>query len=122
MGAYECVALVSLAASNGLLERVESHPRGCPHRKDEPDATLAKRYSETSGKAGHIRVAISRNGTRDAIVIVDDDGLPFPKATGNGDGLGMGLVKRLMASIGGLRISPSSGSKIFELRVPVSSN
>ena len=51
--------------------------------------------------------------------MVDDDGLPFPDAEHpSKDGLGLGLAKRLMASIGGLFIPPRPGAKIFELRVP----
>lgn len=85
-------------------------------------ATNAIKHAFEEGKSGQIRVSIRRNGTRDVIIIVDDDGLPFLEATGNGEGLGMGLVKRLMASIGGLLIPPPSGSKVFELRVPVESD
>lgn len=81
--------------------------------------TNAIKHAFEEGKSGHIRMSISRNSTRDVIITVDDDGLPFPEPNGNGDGLGMGLVKRLMASIGGLLIPPPSGSKVFELRVPV---
>nr|WP_299594882.1 sensor histidine kinase [Sphingomonas bacterium] len=84
-------------------------------------ATNAIKHAFEEGKSGHIRVSIGRNGTRDIVVMVDDDGLPFPELTGNGDGLGMGLAKRLMASIGGLLIPPPPGSKSFELRVPVES-
>jgi len=82
--------------------------------------TNAIKHAFEEGKSGHIRMSISKNGTRDVIIIVDDDGLPFPEATGNG--LGIGLVKRLMASIGGLLIPPPPGSKVFELRVPVENN
>ena len=81
--------------------------------------TNAIKHAFEEGKSGHIRMSISKDGTRDVIITVDDDGLPFPEPNGNGDGLGMGLVKRLMASIGGLLIPPPSDSKVFELRVPV---
>lgn len=82
-------------------------------------ATNAIKHAFEEGKSGHIRISISKNGSRDVVVIVDDDGLPFPEVEGKGDGLGMGLAKRLMASIGGLLIPPPSGTKVFELRVPV---
>ena len=68
-------------------------------------ATNAIKHAFDEGKSGHIRLSISRNAARDVVVIVDDDGLPFPEVTGS-DGLGMGLVKRLMASIGGLLMLP----------------
>ena len=82
-------------------------------------ATNAIKHAFEEGIAGHVRVSIGSNGEHEAIVIVDDDGLPFPETIGTGDGLGLGLVKRLIASIGGLLIPPPSGSKVFELRVPV---
>ena len=81
-------------------------------------ATNAIKHAFEEGKAGHVRVSIRRDGARDVTVIVDDDGLPFPEAA-SGEGLGMGLAKRLMASIGGLLILPPAASKTFELRVPV---
>lgn len=80
--------------------------------------TNAIKHAFEEGGSGHIRVTIRRNGNRDVTVLVDDDGLPFPE-TASGEGLGMGLAKRLMASIGGLFIPPSPGSKVFELRVPL---
>ena len=82
-------------------------------------ATNAIKHAFEEGKSGHIRVTISRNDSRDVIIIVDDDGLPFPDANGNGEGLGLGLAKRLMASIGGLLIMPPKGLKVFELRLSV---
>jgi two-component sensor histidine kinase len=78
-------------------------------------ATNAIKHAFEEGKAGHIRVTIT--GKRgETIILVDDDGLPFPEPGGNG--LGMGIAKRLMASIGGLFIPPAPGTKLFELRVP----
>ena len=85
-------------------------------------ATNAIKHAFEEGRDGHIDVSISDNGNRDVTAIVDDDGLRFPDAGCNGDGLGMGLTKRLMASIGGLLIPPPSGTKVFELRVPAGVN
>ncbi|WP_419826316.1 ATP-binding protein [Sphingomonas sp.] len=85
-------------------------------------ATNAIKHAFEEGKSGHIRVAIDRNSGRAVIIIVDDDGLPFPDATDSGDGLRLGLSRRLVASIGGLFIPPQPGSKAFELRVPVASD
>lgn len=85
--------------------------------------TNAIKHAFEEGKSGHVRVSIGCHGHRDVIVTVDDDGLPFPEPTaGKGDGLGMGLAKRLMASIGGLFIPPPVGTKVFELRVPTESS
>lgn len=79
-------------------------------------ATNAIKHAFEEGKSGHIRVIITGMRGGEAVVLVDDDGLPFPEPGGNG--LGMGIAKRLMASIGGLFIPPPSGTKVFELRVP----
>jgi two-component sensor histidine kinase len=79
--------------------------------------TNAIKHAFEEGKPGHVRVKISKNGSSDVTVIVDDDGLPLPEATGVATGLGLGLAKRLMASIGGLLVPPPTGSKVFELRL-----
>jgi two-component sensor histidine kinase len=79
-------------------------------------ATNVIKHAFAEDTPGQISVSISRRDGYDAIVTVDDDGLPFPDAS-NG-GLGLGLATRLMASIGGLFIRPAPGSKMFELRVP----
>jgi len=81
-------------------------------------ATNAIKHGYKDGKAGHIRVTLGRTGTGEISVIVDDDGLPLGETMKPGhNGLGLGLAKRLTASIGGLFISPEAGSKAFELRV-----
>lgn len=82
-------------------------------------ATNAIKHAFEIGKSGYITIDVCRNVGRDVIVKVDDDGLPFPELEGKGDGLGLGLVKRLMASIDGLLILPTGPRKVFELRVPV---
>jgi two-component sensor histidine kinase len=79
-------------------------------------ATNAIKHAFEEGKSGHIRVTITGKSNDEAVVLVDDDGLPFPDPGGNG--LGMGIAKRLMASIGGLFVAPPPGTKTFELRVP----
>lgn len=86
-------------------------------------ATNAIKHAFEEGKSGHIRIVAGEIRGRDVTVIVDDDGLPFPELTSPaGDGLGLELAKRLMASIDGLFIAPPKGSKLFELRVPVESD
>ena len=80
-------------------------------------ATNAIKHGYKDGKAGHIRVTLGRTTAGDISVIVDDDGMPLPESVPGHTGLGLGLAKRLTASIGGLFIPPAAGSKAFELRV-----
>jgi len=81
-------------------------------------ATNAIKHGYKDGKAGHIRVTLGRTPAGDVSVIVDDDGLPLAETVRpDRSGLGLGLAKRLTASIGGLFIPPGPGSKAFELRV-----
>ena len=83
-------------------------------------ATNAIKHAFEEGASGRIRITVRQNGLREAIITVDDDGLPLPEASSAKDGgMGLGLVKRLVASIDGLLIPPASGSKCFEIRVPV---
>ena len=82
-------------------------------------ATNAIKHAFKEGKAGRIHIEVQRNSEDWVTIIVDDDGLPFPEAGGNSQGLGLDLVMRLMASIGGILIPPSGGSKIFEIRAPL---
>ena len=77
--------------------------------------TNAIKHAFEEGKPGHIRVSIVERSGCQAAILVDDDGLPFPELSSGG--LGMGIAKRLMASLGGLLITPPPGSKVFELRV-----
>ena len=84
--------------------------------------TNAIKHAFAEGKAGHISLSLSCSSEREAIIIVDDDGLPFPEADSAKDGgMGLGLVKRLVASTNSLLIQPASGSKCFEIRVPCNS-
>ena len=81
-------------------------------------ATNAIKHAYKDGKAGHIRVTLGRTSAGDISVIVDDDGLPLAGTMRPGHtGLGLGLAKRLTASVGGAFIPPDDGSKAFELRI-----
>ena len=84
-------------------------------------ATNAIKHAFKEGQPGRIRVSVDRSTDRHITVAIEDDGLPFPKAAARDGGLGMELVKRLMASIGGVLIPPPPGTKRFELRVPLPS-
>lgn len=80
--------------------------------------TNAIKHAFEDRESGRITVAIGRNAGGDVTVTVDDDGQPCPDQSGRiGDGLGLGLARRLMASIDGLLIAPVSPAKMFELRV-----
>lgn len=81
--------------------------------------TNAIKHAFEAGVSGRISIKARERDERNIVVIVDDDGLPFPELSGKGSGLGLGLVKRLVASIGGLLILPPPGSKAFEIRMPV---
>lgn len=85
-------------------------------------ATNAIKHAFDNGRAGNIRIRIDANTSYGVTVIFEDDGRPFHDSpAGRGSGLGLGLAKRLMASIGGLFIPPPPGSKAFELRLPTAS-
>lgn len=80
--------------------------------------TNAIKHAFEADAAGYIAVTVGRGAGGDVTVKVDDDGLPFSDQPANGGGLGLGLAKRLMASIDGLLIAPVGPGKVFELRVP----
>jgi two-component sensor histidine kinase len=83
-------------------------------------ATNAVKHAFEEGKAGHIRIAVRRYDQRHAAITVDDDGIPFPVPRDEKSaGMGMLLVRRLVASANGVFIQNTAGSKCFEIRVPV---
>jgi len=82
-------------------------------------ATNAIKHAFETGTKGHISIKARERDECTIAITVDDDGLPFPELAGKGSGLGLGLVKRLVASTGGLLILPPAGLKVFEIRAPV---
>ena len=80
-------------------------------------ATNAIKHAFEEGRAGTVCVSTSVSA-QCVVVLVDDDGLPFPELGSSSSGMGMSLAKRMMASIDGLFIPPDAGLKVFELRVP----
>jgi len=80
--------------------------------------TNAIKHAFREGVDGRIMVIVGRSAGGDVVVTVDDDGLPYPDPSDQSGGLGLGLARRLMASIDGLLIAPTGGTKTFELRVP----
>lgn len=113
--------------SIGIVFNVDQAPSGLSAERITPVAlvvnelmTNAIKHAFQEGVAGRITVTISRRAG-DVRVLVDDDGLPYPDPSApKGSGLGLGLAKRLMASIDGLLITPVGQTKIFELRFPAS--
>ncbi len=86
-------------------------------------ATNAIKHAFAQDRSGRIRIVVRPHDSRSLTIIVDDDGLPFPEiASRTTGGLGLGLVRRLLESIGGLVILPANGSKCFEIRVPMASH
>lgn len=80
--------------------------------------TNAIKHAFEEGASGQITVTVGRSAAGHVVVTVDDDGLPFPDSSApNGGGMGLGLAKRLMASIDGLLIAPTGSAKLFELRM-----
>lgn len=80
--------------------------------------TNAIKHAFEDGQPGHIRISIGTTGDGRINVTVADNGRPLAEGAAQGPGIGMRLVKQLMASIGGALISPPVGTKVFELRVP----
>ena len=79
-------------------------------------ATNAIKHAFADGRDGTVRVAV-RRAAGDLVVSVEDDGSPM--AIGGERGLGLALVRRLVASIDGLLIAPTGGAKRFEIRAPL---
>lgn len=124
-----CGALNAQAEPRSILiaMRAEQEARGLTSEQITTVALVVNELVTNSikhafgeGKAGRISIAIGRTAGNDVTVTIDDDGLPLPDDIHVG-GLGLGLAKRLMASINGLFIPPTKGSKVFQLRVPVAS-
>ena len=80
--------------------------------------TNAIKHAFEEGASGRITVMLGRSAAGDVAVTIDDDGLPVPDPSAPNGG-GLGLAKRLMASINGLLIAPTGPAKVFELMVPV---
>ena len=83
-------------------------------------ATNAIKHAFHDGLAGQIRISIRRHGDRHAAILVEDDGMPFPAAdNAKKAGMGLSLVRRLVASADGVLIQHAPASKRFEIRIAV---
>lgn len=128
-----CEALQSHAEPRSILISLttEASPRGLSSQQIVTAAlavnelaTNAIKHAFEEGKGGHVQIT-AREQSQQVVILVDDDGLPFPELdTGKSKdgGLGLGIVRRLVASAGGLVIAPTSGRKVFELRLPINAS
>jgi two-component sensor histidine kinase len=80
-------------------------------------ATNAIKHAFDDERGGHIRISARCEGDS-VVVTVDDDGLPLPEAELSAGGLGLGLIRRVIASRGGALHLPSSSSKTFAIMMP----
>lgn len=81
-------------------------------------ATNAIKHAFQQREQGKITISVDSDG-ESIVVTVDDDGLPLPEpAAWHTTGLGLGLVERLLASIGGHLKHPQAESKSFRIEVP----
>lgn len=81
-------------------------------------ATNAIKHAFAHHQGGRIKVIVRQHDHGELAIIVDDDGIPFPPvADRTVSGLGLGIIQRLMESVGGLIALPANGSKRFEIRM-----
>lgn len=80
--------------------------------------TNAIKHAFQDRAEGHVFIEVRERDARNLVITVDDDGNPFLDPGDSGAGLGLGLVKRLVASAGGLLVLPPPGLKLFEIRIP----
>lgn len=122
-----CEALQSQAEPRAILLSLEAGP--------EPDhltpvqitalalivnelATNAIKHAFAHHQGGRIQVSAHRPEGGELVIAVDDDGIPFPPvADRTASGLGLGIIQRLLESVGGLIVLPANGSKRFEIRM-----
>ena len=125
-----CEALQSQAELMGVLIRLRTRAIAAPLSEGQITVlalavnelmTNALKHAFDQNATGTIAVSVADSGGQ-VVITVDDDGLPFPATSDTGlrrpGGLGLGLVGRLLASVGAMIIPPSAGSKLFEIRLP----
>ncbi len=122
-----CEALHVQAEPRAILIEFESDGRsdGLPQRSITTLAlvvnelvTNAIKHAFSENQAGSIQVTAGI--VQGAVsVTVNDDGRPFAPIGSTACGTGIGLARRMMASIDGLFITPEAGAKQFELRIPL---
>lgn len=123
-----CEALHSQAEPRGIVISVKT-ARDVPKLAPERITTMALAVNELATNAikhafheradGRISVELDRQDALKVVVVsVEDDGLPLCiDASAHGTGMGLGLVARLVNSVGGTFSLPKSGSKRFEIKM-----
>ena len=124
-----CEALQSQAELMGVLIRLRTQAIAAPLSESQITVlalavnelmTNALKHAFAERATGTVTVSVADGGGQ-VVVTVDDDGLPFPPTADTGlrrpGGLGLGLVGRLLASVGAMIIPPRAGSKLFEIRL-----
>src|SRR5690606_11130722 len=84
--------------------------------------TNSIKHAFQEGSSGRVTVTLAGAIDGWVVIMVDDDGLPFPpgllRTGAERPGLGLDLTCRLLIGNGGSLIAPPEGSKCFELRLP----
>ena len=100
--------------SDGLSENQISNLALCVNEL----ATNALKHAFRHGGEGRVTISVRRCADGDLSVCVDDDGLPFAQPSENpAGGMGLDLVRRIMASVDGVLKVPEPGSKTFEIKI-----
>jgi two-component sensor histidine kinase len=83
-------------------------------------ATNSIKHAFPTQSGGSVTIAVHHSGDQILAIDVDDNGSCSLPVDGHGtSGLGLGLVKRMLASVGGQITIPTGEEKCFEIRVPV---
>jgi two-component sensor histidine kinase len=131
---HVCEGLQAQAEVRSVIVALEVG--ACRHRLD-PDvvttvalavnelAVNALKHAFLDGRSGKVTVRIQDHDDSQLAIIVEDDGLPLPvrdQRNVKAGHFGIDIISRLIASVDGLLIAPSTGMKVFEIRVPVIPN
>lgn len=82
-------------------------------------ATNAIKHAFKEDKTGTISISVTDKRDGALLLVVDDDGLPFPEIENRrSEGMGLSLVAMLLYSIGASISFPSGDQKRFEIIVP----
>jgi two-component sensor histidine kinase len=110
--------LIALTVSGGGGELSQQHIAAVTLTVHELISNAIQHAFKDEG-GGIVRIKVEDHDPMSVAISVDDDGHPFAKTLdANRAGLGLDMARRLVSSVGGLLISPASGSKSFQMRIP----